>query len=112
LRYRQLKLFLGEPVEIPEVETEEFSAWFAKAIGFLTEMRVRFLGQLRFSMRALSEGYRLLGPNAPSEVIEIINMGIKNKDPALWEDVSLSPPFDHGTAYTSSPLLQALSSSS
>lgn len=92
----QLKLFLGDPPQIPEAERDAFSAWFGTASGFLNQTRVRFLGGLRFSLRGLAEGYGLLDPDASLDAIEVIKKGFENKDPALWEDVVLSPPFDYG----------------
>lgn len=112
LLHHQLKLFLGEPVGVPEAQREAFSVWFAKAVELLTQMRVRFLGQLRFSMRALSEGCRLLGPNSLGGAIDLTNKGIENKDPGLWEDAVLAPPFDHDGSCASPPLRQSPSSSS
>jgi hypothetical protein len=94
LLYNQLKLILGEPLKITETEKHAFSAWFDQAVQFLTRTRVRFLGRLRFSLRVLSEGYRLIGLNSSLGAIDVMNKGMEKKDPALWEDVSLSPPFN------------------
>jgi hypothetical protein len=94
LQCNQLKLILGEPLEIAETERDAFSAWFDQAVQLLTRTRVRFLGRLRFSLRMLSEGYRLLGFNSSLAAIDIMNKGMEKKDRALWEDVVLSPPFD------------------
>jgi hypothetical protein len=94
LLYHQLKLILGEPLEIAETERDAVSAWFDQAVHLLTRTRVRFLGRIRFSLRMLSEGYRLLGFNSSLGAIDIMNKGMEKKDRALWEDFVLSPPFD------------------
>ena len=91
----QLKLFLGDPPQLPEAERDAFSAWFGTASGLLNQTRVRFLGGLRFSLRGLAEGCRLLGPDASLDASEVMNEGLKNRDPSLWEDVVLCPPSDH-----------------
>jgi hypothetical protein len=98
LLFGQLRLFLGDPPQIPEAERDAFSVWFGTASRFLNQTRVRFLSGLRFSLRGLAEGYGLLGPDAPLDVIEVMNKGFENRDPSFWEDVVLSPPFDYSRA--------------
>jgi len=95
LLFSQLKLFLGDPPEIPEPEREAFLEWFGTASGFVNQTRVRFVSGLRFSLRGLAEGYGLLGPHVPLDAIEVMNKGFENRDPSLWEDISLLPPFDY-----------------
>lgn len=94
----QIRRMFGKSSENCKTEEDSSSVWFSKGIGFLTRTRVRFLSSLRSSLRALSEGTRLLNPNSSLDAIEVMKIGLENRHPPLWEDAALCPPFDYRRA--------------
>ena len=79
--------------EQSQIEEELASTHFAQAVVFLTRARVRFLTMLRFSLRKLSEGYRMVGLETSLGAIDIMSRGFESQHPGLWEDMKMNAPF-------------------
>jgi hypothetical protein len=48
---------------------------------------------LRFSLRKLSEGYRMVGLETSLGAIDIMSRGFESQHPGLWEDMKMNAPF-------------------
>lgn len=92
-----LGLVLDAPEE-PVNESDLASTRFSDALVFLSRTRVRFLSELRFALRGLSEGYLVVGPNNSLSGIDIMKKGIQNVQPSLWEDITFCAPFDQNAS--------------
>jgi hypothetical protein len=74
-------------------EADLHSPTFNDVTTLLTRARVQFLSELHFRLRAMCEGYRLIGPNNPVGEADLMTRGLENPHPSLWGDAVFSPPF-------------------
>jgi hypothetical protein len=66
---------------------------FGDVHGLLTNVRVNFLSELRFNLRAMCKGYQLSGFNSSLDASVIFTTGLENSQPSSREDIVFCAPF-------------------